>query len=57
MQLKIESIEFEMDIRVESLIEDIHSYRDIFMLQLKKYKQDFEKYIYVSFKKTNLRFN
>jgi hypothetical protein len=25
---KIESIEFEMDIRVESLIEDIQKYRD-----------------------------
>ena len=33
-----------MDIRVESLIEEINKYRDDFMLQLKKYKQDFEKY-------------
>jgi hypothetical protein len=45
MQLKIENIEFEIDIRVESLIEEVHSYRDIFMLQLKKHKQDFEKYV------------
>jgi hypothetical protein len=44
MQLKIENIENEMDIRIESSIEAINKYRDDFMLQLKKYKQDFEKY-------------
>jgi hypothetical protein len=37
MKLKIENIEFEMEIRVESLISEIHSYRDNIMAQLKKY--------------------
>ena len=41
MQFKIENIENEIDIRVESLIEEIQKYRNDF--QLKKYKQDFEK--------------
>jgi hypothetical protein len=40
MKLKIDKIEFEMFIRVESLIEEIHSYRDNIMAQLNKYKQD-----------------
>jgi hypothetical protein len=42
MQSKIENIENEMDIRVESLIGEIHTLRDDFMFQLEKYKQDFE---------------
>ena len=32
-----------MDIRVESLIEEIHTYRDDYMWQLKKHIKDFEK--------------
>jgi hypothetical protein len=44
MQFNIENIENEIDIRFESLIEEIQKYRNDFMLQLKKYKQDFEKY-------------
>ena len=40
----VENIENEITIRVESLIEEIQKYRNDFMLQLKKYKQDFEKY-------------
>ncbi len=44
MQSKIENIENEMDIRVESLIGEIHVIRDNFMLQIKKYRQDFEEY-------------
>ncbi len=42
MQLELEHIENEMDVRVESLIEEIHRYRVGFMLQLNKYKKDFE---------------
>ena len=45
MKLKIENIEFEMDIRTESLIIEIQNYRDDYRLQLDKYKKDFEKYI------------
>ena len=41
---KIESIEFEMDIRVESLIEDIHKYRDEYKNKLVIYKEKFIKY-------------
>ena len=33
-----------MDIRVESLIEEIHKYREDFSSQLKNYKEDFAKY-------------
>jgi hypothetical protein len=50
MKLKIENIKFEMDIRVESLIEEIHSYRDNIMAQLNKYEQDFEKHVSFYFK-------
>ncbi len=42
--LKIENIENEMDIRVESMISEIHNYRDEYRLQLDKYKKEFEKY-------------
>jgi hypothetical protein len=44
MKFKIANIENEIDIRFESLLEEINKYRDDFMLQLKEYKQDFEKY-------------
>jgi hypothetical protein len=43
MQLKVENIENELDMKVESLIEDIHKFRDDLRLQLNKYKQDFGK--------------
>jgi hypothetical protein len=43
MQLKIETIENEIDIRVESLVAEIQRYGDDFKLQLNKYKQDLEK--------------
>ncbi len=43
MQLKIENIENEMDIRVESLISEINQYRYHYRLQLKKYKEHFKK--------------
>ena len=42
MQLKIENLENEMDIRVESLISNIQKYRDEFMQKLKQYKSDLE---------------
>ena len=45
MKLKIENIEYEMDIRTKSLIIEIQNYRDDYRLQLDKYKKDFEKYI------------
>jgi hypothetical protein len=45
LKLKIENIEYEMDIRTESLIIEIQNYRDEYRLQLDKYKKDFEKYI------------
>ncbi len=45
MKLKIENIEYEMDIRTKSLIIEIQNYRDDSRLQLDKFKKDFEKYI------------
>ena len=42
--LKIENIENDIDIRVESMISEIHNYRDYYRLQLDKYKKEFEKY-------------
>ena len=36
--------ENEMDIRVESMISEIHNYRDHYRLQLDKYKMEFQKY-------------
>jgi hypothetical protein len=44
---KIESIQFEMDIRVESLIIDIHKYLDEYKNRLDIYKEKF-KSIFVS---------
>jgi hypothetical protein len=41
---KLESIEFEMDIRIESLIEDILKYRDEYKNKLFMYKEKFKKY-------------
>jgi hypothetical protein len=40
---KIQSIENEMDIRVESLISSIHDYRDECKQKLDNLKDDFEK--------------
>jgi hypothetical protein len=44
---KIENIEFEMDIRVESLIADIHKYRDKYKHKLDIYKEKFKKYFVI----------
>jgi hypothetical protein len=44
MKLKIENIEYELNIRTESLIIEIQNYRDEYSMQLDKYKKDFEKY-------------
>jgi hypothetical protein len=41
--MKIENIEVEIDIRAESLIEEINKYRDDLMFHLKKHKKNFEK--------------
>ena len=43
MQLQIESLEDQMDLRVESLINEIHKCRDGYMEKLKKYKIDLQK--------------
>ena len=43
MQLKIESLENQMDLRVESLITEIRQYRDEYMDKLKSYIIEFEK--------------
>lgn len=43
MQAKLESIENEMEMRVESLVTQINKYRDECRMQLKKCKEDFEK--------------
>ena len=43
MQLKIETVEDQMDMRVESLITEIHKYRDEYMEKLKKFKVDLQK--------------
>jgi hypothetical protein len=54
MQQKIQHIENEMDLRVESLVKEIHKYRLDFRLKLKEYKQDFEELHYIyRWKKTN----
>jgi hypothetical protein len=45
MMLKIENIENEIDLRVESMISEIHNYRDEHMLQLDKYKKNLEEYL------------
>ncbi len=46
IKLKIENIEHELDIRVESLISEIRNYHDEYKLQLEKYKKVFENFIY-----------
>ena len=38
-------IENEMDIRIESLISDIHRYREEFKVRLSKSKEDFERFV------------
>ena len=45
MQLKIESLEDQMDLRVESLITEIHKYRDEYMEKLKTYKINLQKLV------------
>ena len=42
MQIKIESLEDEMDLRVESLIAQIHKYRDEYAAKLKSFKAELE---------------
>jgi hypothetical protein len=49
MMLKLKNIENEMDIRVESMISEIHNYRDHYRLQLNKYKIELQKYILIIF--------
>ena len=44
MQLKIESIQNQIDLRVELLITEIHEYRDKCMINLGKYKDDLKKF-------------
>jgi hypothetical protein len=43
LSYKISCLENEMDIRVESLIQQIHNHSNEFRHQLKKLKEDFEK--------------
>ena len=40
---KVESLENEMDIRVESLIAEIHKYRDDYRFRLNNSKTEFQK--------------
>jgi len=40
---KVETLENEMDIRVESLIAEIHKYRDDYRLRLNNSKTEFQK--------------
>ena len=42
MQIKIVSLENEMDMRVESLIAEIHKCRDEYMAKLRSYKAELE---------------
>ena len=42
MQIKMESLEYEIDLRVESLIAQIHKYRDEHLAKLRGFKNDFE---------------
>ena len=44
MQNKLFNIENEMDIRVESLISEIHQYRNEFKLELNEFQREFEEY-------------
>ena len=43
---KIQAIEFEIDIRVESLITEIHNERDDLRDALKLFKQNYEKLVF-----------
>ena len=43
MQIKIDSLKREMDLRVESLIGQIHKYRDEYVEKFKYFKVEFEK--------------
>ena len=54
---KVESLENEMDIRVESLIAEIHKYRDDYRFRLNNSKTEFQKYFSFSFYSSNLLFN
>jgi hypothetical protein len=45
LNFKIENIENEMDIRVESLVTSIHEYRDECKAKLDKYKENFAEYL------------
>ena len=45
MHLKIENVENELDIRVESLIIEIEKYRDDYRKQLDGFKINFQKYV------------
>ena len=49
MQLKIETLEDQMDLKVESLISEIQKYRDEFMDKLKKHKIDLKKLVFLIF--------
>ncbi len=44
-------IENEMDIRIESLVSDIHKYREEFKVKLSKSKEYFERFVLI-FQKT-----
>ena len=44
MQIKIDSLKREMDLRVESLIGQIHKYRDEYVEKFKYFKVEFEKW-------------
>ena len=43
MNSKIETIEYEMDVRVECLVSSIHDYRDECKEKLDSIKEDFKK--------------
>ena len=43
MQVKIQIIENEIEMRVNTLITELNKYRDDFKLKLKEYKDDFVK--------------
>jgi hypothetical protein len=47
--MKIENIENEMDIRVESLISEIQKYRDDYQLELNQNKEDYQVSTYLRF--------
>jgi hypothetical protein len=45
LRIRIERIENEIDIRVESIVAKAHSYGEELRMELKKFKEDFERYI------------